>query len=200
MEPEFWIGKWRDNQIAFHEGAPNRFLARYVARLGEAKRVLVPLCGKAEDLAFLAGHGHQVLGIELVEDAVRAFFAEHGVTPTVAGNVYSHGAITLIASDFFAVSPAIAGPLDALYDRAAYVALPPDLRARYVAHVKSLVPAGSPGLLISYEYPPDRMTGPPFSIPDSEVHGHYAAEFLEQGPDVRPGREYATEKCWAIRV
>ena len=201
MDDAFWFEKWREGKLGFHEGKPNAMLARHLARLGTNRRVLVPLCGKAEDLAFLAAHGHRVLGIELVEDAVRAFFAEHQLVPAIerAGElvVYSAGAITIIAGNVFAVAPAIAGPVDALYDRAALIALPD--RARYVAHLRSLVTPGSPAIVVTLEYPPDRMAGPPFSVDEAELRSYYAdAQLLEQVPDDK--RDFATEKCWACSV
>ena len=108
MNPDFWESRWREGQIGFHEGAPNVFLNEHVAKLGASRRVLVPLCGKSEDLAFLAARGHAVVGVELVDDAVRAFFAEHGLTPTVTPRgvltEYSHGPITLFSGDFFATT------------------------------------------------------------------------------------------------
>jgi thiopurine S-methyltransferase len=194
----FWFEKWREGKLGFHEGKPNAMLERHVARLGTNRRVLVPLCGKTEDLAFLASHGHRVLGIELVEDAVRAFFTEHQLVPAIERTgelaVYSAGAITIIAGNLFAVDPAIAGPLDALYDRAAMIAVPD--RARYVAHVKSLVAPRSPAIVVTLEYPPELMTGPPFSVGEAELRSYYAdAELLEQLAD--PRRERAIEKCWA---
>ena len=54
MQPDFWRSRWTAGQIGFHEGKPNQHLVKHVAALGKAKHVLVPLCGKAEDLAFLA--------------------------------------------------------------------------------------------------------------------------------------------------
>ena len=38
------------------------------------------------------------------------------------------GAITLLACDFFAVTPEMIGPFDYVYDRGALVALPADVR------------------------------------------------------------------------
>ena len=69
MDPSFWRDRWQAGQIGFHEGRPNSFLERFADRLPRGGRVLVPLCGKAEDLAYLAGRGHEVVGVELVEDA-----------------------------------------------------------------------------------------------------------------------------------
>lgn len=177
MNPDFWAGRWREGRIAFHEGAPNAFLRAHAAALGSARRVLVPLCGKSEDLAFLAGLGHAVVGVELVEDAVRAFFDEHGLNPTVtphgALTGYAHGAVTVLAGDFFATTRALLGPVDALYDRAALIALPEALRARYAAHLRALLPRGADGLVVTVEYPQEAMEGPPFSVPEAEVRRHF---------------------------
>jgi thiopurine S-methyltransferase len=178
VQPTFWIQRWQDGQIGFHEGKPNKFLVSHAARL-TGVRVLVPLCGKAEDLAYLASRGHTVIGIELVEDAVRAFFAEHGLEPTVekrgAITAYTANAVTILAGDLFTVTRADVGAIDAIYDRAALIALPPDLRRRYVDHLRVLAPAGTPSLLVTLEYPQDRFEGPPFAVLEDEVRRLFAA-------------------------
>lgn len=202
MEPAFWRSRWREGSIGFHEGAPNTYLTTFLGEL-PGTRVLVPLCGKTEDLAYLAAHGREVIGIELVEDAVRAFFAEHAVTPTItqrgALTQYTAGAITILAGDVFAVTRDDVGTIDAIYDRAALVALPPELRERYVAHLGELAGAGTPVLLVTLAYPQERMEGPPFSVPDAEVRERYdAAVQLAERPAVggRPGDAGATERCY----
>ncbi|HVV86469.1 MAG TPA: thiopurine S-methyltransferase [Kofleriaceae bacterium] len=210
IDRDFWADRWRGGQLGFHEGKPNGFVERHAAHLGSGRRVLVPLCGKAVDLAYLAGLGHDVVGVELVEEAAAAFFAEHGLAPTVARDGaftrYQAGAITLLVGDVFATSPGVVGPLDALYDRAALIALPPDLRGRYVAHVRSLFAAGAPGLLVTIEYPQELMAGPPFSVPEDEVRRHYAgAEVVVAGDQpvahhrLRPG-DVARERCYTLRL
>jgi thiopurine S-methyltransferase len=80
MDAAFWQARWDTGQIGFHEGRPNRYLTEFVDTLGEGRRVLVPLCGKTVDLAYLAERGHQVVGVELVEAAVIGFFAERELT------------------------------------------------------------------------------------------------------------------------
>jgi len=185
MQPEFWKARWSEGKIGFHEGAPNTFLTRHAARIADRRRILVPLCGKTEDLAFLAAHDHEVIGIELVEDAVKAFFAEHGTTPTVTrrGPIASYvaGAITIFAGDLFAVTEADVGAIDAIYDRAALVALPADLRKKYVTHLQHLVPARTKSLLVSLEYPQDKFEGPPFSVVEAEVRTLFAtAELIDE--------------------
>ena len=208
MDADFWIGRWREGRIGFHEGKPNQYLERHVARLAGARRVLVPLCGKAVDLAYLAGRGHEVVGVELVEDAVKQFFDEHGTTPetSVSGDlvIYRAGAITVIAGDIFSVTSEHVGPIDAIFDRAALVALPPELRARYVAHLRLLASDATRELLVSIEYPPEASNGPPFSIDEAEVRHTFAGasiRVLGGGPDPQGRLEgRMVERCYAIEL
>jgi thiopurine S-methyltransferase len=198
MGHEDWFARWREGRTAWHEGKPNAMLSRHVARLGEGTRVLVPLCGKTEDMAFLAARGHRVLGLELVEDAVRAFFAEHQLQPTIENNVYTAGPITIVAGDVFSAT-AVGGPCDALYDRGALIALDAETRPRYAAHIKTLLAPGAPAIVLTMEYDPAQMSGPPFSVTGDEVRERYGyAELLEELPDER--RPFAQEKCWSVVV
>jgi thiopurine S-methyltransferase len=179
VEHSFWLARWQEGRTAFHEGVPNSFLTHHHGWLADCRRILVPLCGKTEDLAYLAGHGHAVVGIELVEDAVRQFFSEHGTIPAITSadalTFYTAGPITIIAGDFFATTPARVGPIDGIFDRAALVALPPDLRERYVAHLHVLAPRARRELLVSLDYPPGAAEGPPFSVDEAEIRSRYAS-------------------------
>lgn len=202
MDASFWKERWAAGSIGFHEGRPNTYLQRFVAHLDGYRRVFVPMCGKTEDLAFLASHGHEVIGVELVEDAVRAFFDEHGLVParTQRGEhvEYAAGGITLLAGDVLTARP----DLDAIYDRAALVALPPETRRRYAAHLRSLAHAGTRMLLVAFEYDQTKKAGPPFSVDDREVRELYAGATIEElaaGPDPRKWDEIAPiERCYAI--
>jgi thiopurine S-methyltransferase len=203
MEASFWQARWAENKTAFHEGRVNAYLEQYGDRLHG--RVLVPLCGKAEDLAWLAGRGHDVVGIELVEDAVRQFFAEHGVEPEVAAQgamrAYRAGTITLLAGDVFAVTAADVGAIASIYDRAALVALPRDLRDRYAAHLRAIAGGATRELLVSVEYEPGAHEGPPFSVDRTEVLERFAdarVEYLggRADPRGRPMSEHCYDICW----
>jgi thiopurine S-methyltransferase len=208
MEPSFWVARWQEGKIGFHEGAPNQYLVAHAAWLADRRRVLVPLCGKSEDLAFLASRGHDVVGVELVEDAVKQFFDEHGTVAEteVSGSlvIYRAGAITVIAGDIFAVTTDHIGPIDAIFDRAALVALPPDIRARYAAHLRALTPDARRELLVSIEYPPEASNGPPFCIEEPEVRRIFAGSsvtVLGGGPDPQGRLEgRMVERCYAIEL
>lgn len=188
MEAAFWHARWGEGRIGFHEGKPNAHLVKHLGVLKAVKRVLVPLCGKAEDLAFLASQGHEVVGVELVESAVKAFFDERGVTPEVSQHgPYTRSVaanITLLAGDFFAATRALLGNVDGVYDRAALIALPDTMRGDYVKHLRALLPAGAPGLIVTVEYPQDKMEGPPFCVPEAELRTHYAGLSIERIDEV----------------
>lgn len=178
MEPGFWQARWQAKQIGFHEGKPNAYLVKHLDRLGlaEGARVFLPLCGKTRDIAFLLAQGFSVAGAELSRIAVEELFTELEVAPTItgAGDLarFSAPGIDIFQGDIFALSAGLLGPVDAVYDRAALVALPPAMRARYAAHLTALT-AAAPQLVVSFDYDQSLVDGPPFSVPAAEVHAHY---------------------------
>ena len=156
---------------------------------GAGTRILVPLCGKSLDLAWLHERGHAVLGVELSPIAAEAFFAAHSLATSVErdGPFQRYRAqdvaIEILVGDFFELDAARIGRVAGYYDRAALVALPPDLRARYVAKLSALLPAGVRGLVVSFDYEPP-IGGPPFSVDQVEVQRlfspHFTLELLER--------------------
>jgi thiopurine S-methyltransferase len=211
MDPSFWRARWQEGRIGFHQGRPNAQLVKHVDRLGRPGRIFVPLCGKAADMAFLASRGHRVLGVELVESALRDFFREHDLEPEVATSdrftTLRSGGLTLLAGDFFALEPGDLEGVTAAYDRASIVALPPETRARYVERLRVLLPKGAPILTVTFEYDASRFEGPPFSVDGTELCRLYGADatidLLDTGP-IPPGGALAqaavgaVESCWLV--
>ncbi|PHX41483.1 thiopurine S-methyltransferase [Pseudomonas sp. NZIPFR-PS2] len=175
MEPEFWQERWARNQIGFHLPEVNPYLQRHWSQLAlvEGARVLVPLCGKSLDLMWLASHGLRVMGVELSEQAVEAFFSEQNLVPRItrrdAFTVYQTDLIEVWCGDFFALDAEALAGCTALYDRAALIALPPLMRAQYAEHLSRLLPSGCQGLLITLDYDQSQKAGPPFAVTDDEV-------------------------------
>ena len=135
---------------------------------------------------LLLAKGYRVVGVELSPVAVDAFFSENGLSPErTAGEAFTahtSGPIRLLQGDIFDLrSPDIDGAR-ALYDRAALIAFPPALRPRYARHLASLLPPGARMLLVTIEYPEGGIEGPPFSVPEEEVHelfdDHFDIELL----------------------
>lgn len=181
MERDFWLERWASGQIGFHREEVNPLLLRHHAVLGSGSRVLVPLCGKSLDLAWLAAQGHEVVGIELSALAVEAFFAEQRLLPEVEKRTrftrHRAGRIDILCADYFDVGVEDVGTVTAWYDRAALIALPETMRERYVRHTARLLPAGARGLLITLDYEPPMASGPPFSVSEAEIRTRLAGAF-----------------------
>nr|WP_315412368.1 thiopurine S-methyltransferase [uncultured Pseudomonas sp.] len=175
MEPKFWQERWARNQIGFHLPEVNPYLQRHWPQLALAQgvQVLVPLCGKSLDLMWLASHGLRVLGVELSEQAVKAFFSEQNLVPRITRrgvfSVYQADLIEVWCGDFFALDAEAVADCTALYDRAALIALPPLMRAQYAEHLHQLLRPGCQGLLITLDYDQTQKAGPPFAVTDDEV-------------------------------
>jgi len=183
MQPDFWLERWRTGQIGFHQSSVDRSLRRYWPRLGvgAGARVFAPLCGKSLDLLWLRDQALEVLGVELAAAAVESFFLENGLAARrrVEGSfdVYEVPRLRLLRGDFFALTPAILGRVDAAYDRAALISWAPALRDGYVAQLAQLITPGTPMLLVTLEYPQSQMSGPPFAVPGEEVSRLFARAF-----------------------
>ena len=107
MERDFWLERWENNQIGFHQDEFSPYLKGHWAKL-EAdtdSQVFVPMAGKTRDMLWFTNKGHDVLGIELSELAVNAFFAENELEVTeskVGDHVHYHAdKIKFLCGDFF---------------------------------------------------------------------------------------------------
>lgn len=183
MNPDFWHDRWREGHIGFHQDAPTPLLLKHwpSLQLAADAKVFVPLAGKSHDMAWLAAQGHRVLGVELSQAAVEAFFAEHGLEPqrhhSRYGMHYTAADIELICGDAFAIDEAALADCTAVFDRAALIALPAQMRHRYVGELYARLPADCRGLLITLEYPQGQKAGPPFSVEEAEVRALYARDW-----------------------
>jgi thiopurine S-methyltransferase len=135
-------------------------------------------------------------------------FKELGLEPEIvaAGAMAHYRAkdIDLFVGDVFDLSARYLGPVNAIYDRAALVALPADLRSKYAAHLVNLTDA-APQLLIAYEYSQPLMQGPPFSVGEDELEQLYGAAYqlkLMERKDVEgglKGKIASTETVWLLQ-
>jgi thiopurine S-methyltransferase len=183
MTHDFWLSRWEENRIGFHQSSINKHLIRWIGELAlkRGDTVAVPLAGKSSDMLWLAEGGYHVVGIELSPVAVEAFFAENGLQADRreigALVAYTSGPIRLLQGDIFDLRPGDLDGARALYDRAALIALPPATRERYARSLAALLPPGSRMLLITIEYPEGEIEGPPFSVPEQSVHALFDEHF-----------------------
>ena len=219
MDSKFWQQRWQDGRIGFHKSNVNPQLTEYFSELAVpiSGQVLVPLCGKSVDMVWLAHAGYDVVGVELVETAVQAFFAEQKVIPTITeftsatvnailkryqGQLAGQ-TITLWAADIFAISAIDIGEINAVYDRAALIALPATMRTDYSAQIVKLS-NHAPQLLITLNYDQSKKDGPPFSISQQQLQQYYDTDYkiieLEnQSSTLNSASELAvTEQVWLL--
>jgi thiopurine S-methyltransferase len=209
LDQRFWEQRWAEGMIAFHRGAVSPALERHARPyFPPGSSVLVPLCGKSLDLAWLAAQGFEVHGVEFVEQAAREFFAEHRIEPDRVGDLWRAPRLTIQCGDFLEVDlPASFG---GIWDRAAMIAITPTDRQAYVRRIRGFLEKGAVLLLESFEYESDTFAGPPFPLTPSEVRASFAGFVIEEleredvlawEPKWRDrGARSATDTLWAIRA
>ena len=182
MKHSFWNEKWQKQQVGWHEPEANPLLLAHIHALNLSKdnRVFLPLCGKTLDIAWLLAQGYRVRGVELNKLAVEALFEGLKITPTIS----EHGPLTrfsgqntkIYLGDIFELNQDMLGPIEAVYDRAALIALPEKMREDYSQHLMDLSNC-TKQLLITVHYDQREQAGPPFSVSGEEVSTHYGSRY-----------------------
>ena len=183
MDPDFWHQRWQEGRIGFHQERITPLLEQYWSTLAlpQGSRVFVPLAGKSLDMPWLVSQGHRVLGVELSRIAIEQFFEEHSLRPTMHesryGTHFLAGGIELVCGDAFGLDADVLAGCTGVYDRAALIALPRDMREPYVDALLARLPLGCRGLLVTLDYPQHEKSGPPFSVDADEVQALYGREW-----------------------
>lgn len=208
MQHEFWHQKWQKNEIGFHLNQPHPLLVKYMGCLNISpnSRIFIPLCGKSLDIHWLLTQGYHVVGIDLSPIAIHDLISTLGLsfTEMQSGNLshFHHPQIDLFVGDFFELTIEQLGQIDAIYDRAALVALPEQMRSQYIQHLIHIGGHASQ-LLISFEYDQSIMAGPPFAISTQQLQDYYSSEYdiqlLDSQTELLKGKVNAQEKIWLLK-
>ena len=193
---EDWLNRWEIGRTGWHEPSGNRNLQALWQFTG--RRVLVPLCGKTPDLLWLEAQGNEVVGVELSELAVEAFFTDNAleyerIDGSLPGYRCTTRNVTIYCGDYFDFEHE---PCNAHYDRGALIALSPELRPRYAAHTASLLTDDARQFILTIDYDDSVCEGPPFAVRADELLSYWTGlqeharvddtenappKFLEQG-------------------
>ena len=210
MKATFWKNKWDLNQIGFHQNRVNPYLIKHFDALNMKKgdTIFVPLCGKTLDIKWLIQQGIKVIGAELIESAVEQLFMEMQVKPEIHEiekfKYFSAENVVVFVGDILELNSKLMGNIDAIYDRAALVALPQEVRVRYASHMLNITQNASQ-LLITFDYDQSLMSGPPFSVNRAEVFNLYGEDYQIDSleiADVKGGLKgiyAATEHIWHLK-
>lgn len=217
MNPEFWHKRWQEKRIGFNQSAVNPLLTEYIDHLDLAagSRIFVPLCGKSIDMVWLAAQGYDLVGVELVESAVKEFFSENRILYTIINHPrnpnikyyhwqHENQKIEILVADIFSLSIEDIDYIDAVYDKAALIALPADMRPDYSEQIRK-VSDNAPQLLITLNYDQSKKDGPPFSINGEQLQQYYGSHYqlcelasepssIGSAPDLK-----VTEHIWLLK-
>ena len=207
----FWKNRWQSQQIGWHRAEYNDSMVKHWPSLeiSDGSEVLVPLCGKSLDMLWLANQGHEVVGLEMVEQAVQTFFQENELeTKSVKlGNHIQHSSppFTIFQGDFLQLKEGTVNA-DAWYDRAAMIAIPLDSRKAYVDQLRKQTKPNAVGLLITFAYPQKEMEGPPFALHDEHVFELFSNGFeveclenIDLGDEKERGLTSVTSSVFRIK-
>ncbi len=209
MDANFWRQKWVQGDIAFHQSQVEPALVAHLAqfKLPTKATIFLPLCGKTLDIAWLQQQGYRIVGAELSELAIEQLFQSLDVTPEITKfpqhSRYRAKDIEIWVGDLFDLHAEMLGTVDFVYDRAALVALPAQIRPRYAAHLCHIT-AKAPQLLISFEYEQHLYPGPPFSVTPAEIQQlygeHYQLHLLSHQERVATlkNKTPASISCWQL--
>ncbi|MEO9460077.1 MAG: thiopurine S-methyltransferase [Lentilitoribacter sp.] len=209
MEADFWHKKWELNEIGFHKTHANPLLVKNLDQLGlnEGDRIFLPLCGKTLDIDWLLQQDFQVVGAELSALAIEQLFEQLELTPQVelVGELkhFSAQNIDIFVGDIFAINQQMMGRIDAIFDRAALVALPSEMRIQYAKHLIDIT-NNAPQILITFEYDTKGVSGPPHAISENEITTHYGAYYQLKTLECEnlrggiKGKSEAIERVWLL--
>jgi len=178
-----WLARWQNNKIGWHANAVNRSLIDYfeLLELAPGASVFVPLCGKSIDMIYLSEIGYSVIGVELSSVGVEQFFADNNLQYSVSevGDfmLYQADRIKVYCGDYFKLTAKHLSGVSAAYDRASLIALDLELREKYAQHLAVIIPLDARILLLTLIYPQHQMSGPPFSVSNSEVESLFSSAF-----------------------
>jgi len=179
-----WLDRWKKGTTGWHRSDINPQLIENINQLAKARpqKIFVPLCGASLDMKYLSDQGFHVVGVELSSLAIDRFFNENKIAYKVSKvedfDFYQGKNIDIYCGDFFKLKKNYFYDVSCVYDRAALIALNPDLQKKYARHLKEILPNSSKILLLTMFYPQNEMEGPPFSVGDDNVEELFS-EFKE---------------------
>ncbi len=208
MNHEYWHSRWAENRTGFHQINVHPQLEAFWQRCKPKRTdsVLVPLCGKSLDIGWLCEHHDKVVGVELSNIAVNAYFSEQFLIPTVTQvsprhRIYELDELTIHQTDIFSFSPE--SQFNLVYDRAGLIALMPEQRVEYASKLLDLLVTGGRLLLVTVV--PKQPTeldraGPPFYVDDNEMNTLFASASIQCLDTIKSSdNDRFDEKVWLIK-
>ncbi len=161
LSPAFWDERFQRNFTPWDKGGVPQALRDFAAASAPLV-TLIPGCGSAYELAFLAQQGWDATAIDFSPAAVAQGKLAAG----------AHAA-RVVEADFFAWQPAV--PLQLIYERAFLCAMPRAMWPQVAARWAQLLAPGA--LLAGYFFFDETPKGPPFGIRRAQLDQLLHADF-----------------------
>jgi SAM-dependent methyltransferase len=161
LSPAFWDERFARHFTPWDKGGVPQALRDFAADRAPLV-TLIPGCGSAYELAFLAEQGWDATAIDFSPAAVAQGKLAAGV----------HAA-RVVEADFFAWQPAV--PLQLIYERAFLCAMPRAMWPQVAARWTQLLAPGA--LLAGYFFFDEAPKGPPFGISRAQLEQLLHADF-----------------------
>lgn len=162
---DFWEVRYRERFSPWDAGGVPESLKQWAESLDKAPGdVLIPGCGSAWEVGFMAERGWPVTAIDFSPAAVAAARALLGIH-----------ADRVREADFFGTS-LHPGSFDLIYERAFLCALPRRLWQDWAARCHALLRPG--GRLAGFFYADDSERGPPFGLKAGELDDLMRGRFV----------------------
>jgi len=176
-EPDaaFWAELYRIGDTGWDQGGPSPGLVDFMKEqagapdpvLPCAGRALVPGCGLGHDARALAAANFEVLGLDVVERAIRE--------ATRLAELEKLDNLRFERADFLNLPAPMRGPYDLIFENTFFCAIDPEHRERYVEIAADLLkPAG---FLLGVFYNIQPESGPPFGATRGELIERFESRF-----------------------
>jgi hypothetical protein len=182
--PAFWDERFERKFTPWDAGGVPQALRDFAAASAPLT-TLIPGCGSAYELAFLAGQGWDATAIDFSPAAVAQ--GKQAAGPHAA---------RVVEADFFSWQPA--GPLQLIYERAFLCAMPRAMWPQVAARWAQLLAPGT--LLAGYFFFDDAPKGPPFGISRAQLDSLLQADFvcIEDSPVSDSIPVFAGKERWMV--
>lgn len=197
---DFWDERFAAGFTPWDAGGAPPAFTRWLAALGPGagRRVLVPGCGSAYEVAALDAAGFAVTAIDYAAAAVAHARAVLGAP--LADRVLRQADFFDFAQDAVGAAPVF----DLIYERAFLAALPPAWWPKWAARCDALLAPGGlmAGLFVLEAAVPAPRRGPPFASGRAEIDALLSRAFALQQSDPVPAAEslpvFAGREHWMV--
>jgi hypothetical protein len=155
-----WQAQYATGEIPWDEGAAHPALIDFITEAGRFQgRILVPGCGRGNDVRGVSTPGNRVLGLDIAPAALQAARA----FPPAGAEEYR-------VADLFNLPPELRGCFDWVVEHTCFCAIDPALRPAYAAAVAGALKPGAHLLAIFY-LDPAVERHPPYgtSVPELDA-------------------------------